>query len=41
MDGMHRICKAYSNGNKTIKAVRFPEAVEPDYVGKGPDELPY
>jgi hypothetical protein len=41
MDGMHRVCKAMLEGNKTLKAVVFRECIEPDYVGKQPDELPY
>lgn len=30
MDGMHRICKAYLLGMKTISAVQFIEDPEPD-----------
>lgn len=41
MDGMHRVCKALKNGATHIKAVQFNSYVEPDYVGKEPDELPY
>lgn len=41
MDGMHRVCKALNLGQTTIKAVRFSEAIDPDYVGKQPDELAY
>jgi len=41
MDGMHRVCKAFIEGCKTISAVRFSEALEPDHIGKQPDELPY
>ena len=41
MDGMHRVCKAILRGNTHILAVRFSEYIEPDYVGKQPDELPY
>lgn len=41
MDGMHRVCKAFLEENKTILAVKFSELHEPDYVGKQPDELPY
>ncbi len=41
MDGMHRVCKAFLEGNKTILAVKFAELHEPDYVGRQPDELPY
>ncbi|USD42946.1 hypothetical protein J4N42_20275 [Vibrio sp. SCSIO 43135] len=41
MDGMHRVCKAVMLGSETIKAVRFTQPVEPDYVGVSADELPY
>jgi len=41
MDGMHRVCKAFLEGRKTISAVKFLELHEPEYVGKQPDELPY
>jgi len=41
MDGMHRVCKAYILGEKSIRAVRFPSYIQPDYVGKEPAELPY
>lgn len=40
-DGMHRVVKALLLGNKTIKAVRFVQDPEPDYVGRQPDSLPY
>lgn len=41
MDGMHWVCKAKLEGRKTILAVQFEQALEPDYVCKQPDELPY
>jgi len=41
MDGMHRVGKAYIMGKSTIKVVQFSNYVEPDYIGKEPDELPY
>ena len=41
MDGMHRVCKALQRNQSHILAVRFSETPGPDYVGKGPDELPY
>jgi hypothetical protein len=41
MDGMHRVCRALIEGRTTIPAVRFEEDPEPDYVGRGPDELEY
>lgn len=30
LDGVHRICKAYLDGRKTVPAVRFEEDPEPD-----------
>jgi hypothetical protein len=41
MDGRHRIAKAVLQGSQEIEAVQFPEDPEPDYVGRGPNELPY
>ena len=41
MDGMHRICKAWMCGNKTIKAVQFETDPTPDHVDKHLDDLPY
>jgi len=41
MDGMHRVCKAKLEGHDTILAVQFEEPLEPDHVGKQPDELLY
>jgi len=41
MDGMHRVCKAVLEGRKTILAVKFPNAINPDYTGVEPDKLPY
>jgi hypothetical protein len=32
MDGVHRICKAYLEGRKTIPAVRFTKNPEPDQI---------
>lgn len=40
MDGMHRVAKALLEGRTTLEAKRFPRDPEPDYVGRGPDELP-
>ena len=40
MDGMHRVAKALLLGHATIEAVRFTTDPAPDFVGKGPDELP-
>jgi len=41
MDGRHRVVKAALEGNDGIEAVQFENDPEPDYVGRGPDELPY
>lgn len=41
MDGMHRVAKAVLLGHTTIEAVQFANDPEPDFVGVGPDELPY
>ncbi|WP_028865685.1 hypothetical protein [Psychromonas aquimarina] len=41
MDGMHRVCKALKNGLTYIDAVQFTHAVQPDYIGVEPDDLPY
>lgn len=41
MDGMHRVAKAVREGRQNIDAVQFPRDPKPDYVGLGPDELPY
>ena len=41
MDGMHRVAKAALLGKMTIAAVQFASDPEPDFVGFGPDELPY
>ena len=41
MDGMHRAAKAAREGRTAIEAVQFTEDPAPDYVGCGPDELPY
>lgn len=41
MDGMHRVAKAHLEGRATIRAVRFPQTPEPDYVGVDLDDLPY
>ena len=32
MDGIHRICRAYLEGRKTIPAVRFEKNPEPDQI---------
>lgn len=42
MDGMHRVCKALIEGNKTISVVQFKRDPEPDYQDiQHPDDLPY
>ena len=41
MDGMHRVVKALRQGASEIAAVQFDKDPEPDYVGRGPTELPY
>ena len=41
MDGRHRLAKAALRGNTSILAVRFLADPEPDFVGRGPDDLPY
>ncbi len=41
MDGMHRVCKALLEGRVAIDAVRFEQELEPDHVGRHPNELPY
>ena len=33
MDGMHRVCRAFMDEQKTIRAVRFANDPEPDYIG--------
>jgi hypothetical protein len=41
MDGRHRVVKASLEGNDGIEAVQFESDPDPDYVGRGPDDLPY
>jgi hypothetical protein len=41
MDGMHRLAKAWLEGRSHLEAVQFAVDPEPDYVGRGPRELPY
>ena len=42
MDGMHRVCKALMEGNKTICAVQFKHDPEPDYQNiQHSDDLRY
>lgn len=41
MDGMHRVCRAFRDGEESVPAVRLETTPEPDYVGCNPAELPY
>jgi hypothetical protein len=41
MDGRHRLARALREGRSEILAVQFAEDPEPDYLGRGPDDLPY
>jgi len=41
MDGMHRVAKAFLEGQETIEAVQFTQDPEPDYENVHPDDLPY
>lgn len=41
MDGMHRVAKAIRQGRKAIEAAQFDVDPEPDYIGLGPEALPY
>jgi hypothetical protein len=41
MDGRHRVAKAALLGRTEVEGVQFDEDPEPDYVGLGPEELPY
>src|SRR2546425_12509155 len=41
MDGRHRVCRALMDEQKTIRAVRFANDPEPDYIGVDADDLPY
>lgn len=41
MDGMHRVCKALTEGRKSLKAVRLEMLPKPDFVGVSAEDLPY
>jgi hypothetical protein len=41
MDGRHRVAKAAREGRGAIEAVQFEEDPSPDFVGLGPNDLPY
>jgi hypothetical protein len=41
MDGMHRVAKAVLAGSEDIVAVQFDRDPEPDFIGRGPNDLPY
>jgi hypothetical protein len=41
MDGMHRVCKAFMLGNKSIGVKKFMAMPKPDYTDVSADDLPY
>jgi len=41
MDGRHRVAKALVLNRTEIEAVQFERDPEPDFVGRGPEDLPY
>ncbi|MEM7624496.1 MAG: hypothetical protein AAF333_02590 [Planctomycetota bacterium] len=41
MDGMHRVCRAWTLGHATVRAVRFDADPEPDHVDVALEDLPY
>jgi len=41
MDGRHRAAQALRLGRRDIEAVQFDVDPPPDYIGRGPSELPY
>lgn len=41
MDGRHRVAKAARQGQHEIEAVQFEVDPRPDFVGLGPEDLPY
>lgn len=41
MDGMHRVVKAYIEGQQSITARQLPVTPPPDYVDVPADDLPY
>jgi len=41
MDGMHRVAKAFIQGKKRVRAVRFVQDPEPDFIDVDLDDLPY
>lgn len=41
MDGMHRVAKAFLNGNDHISSMKFETDPDPDYVDVWPDDLLY
>ena len=41
MDGMHRVCKAFMEGRTHLPAVQFQQDLEPDFIGRDPETLPY
>ncbi|NNE47146.1 MAG: hypothetical protein HKN37_10845 [Rhodothermales bacterium] len=41
MDGMHRVAKAFIQGDATVNAVQFMEDPEPDFIDVDLESLPY
>ena len=41
MDGMHRVAKAWMQGEAEISAVQFKQDPAPDFIGINADDLPY
>jgi hypothetical protein len=41
MDGMHRVIRAFLEGQPTISAVQFEVHPDPDFRSCEPDQLPY
>lgn len=41
MDGRHRIALAAREGQVVIETVQVDEDPSPDFVGLGPEDLPY
>ena len=41
IDGMHRFVKAALAGYEEIVAVQFDRDPEPNFIGRGPNDLPY
>lgn len=41
MDGMHRVVKALTSGETTIRAIRLKPTPDPDFINVEVDRLPY